>query len=41
MQINGQNYSELEESGEKSIHNFPKSFVRHGKVQALASDLFA
>ena len=27
--------------GEKSIHTFHKSFVRHGKVQALASGLFA
>ena len=27
--------------GEKSIHTFPKMFVRHGKVQALASGWFA
>ena len=27
--------------GEKSIHTFLKTFVRHGKVQALASGLFA
>ena len=26
---------------EKSIHTFRKTFVRHGKVQALASGLFA
>ena len=27
--------------GEKSIHTFPKTFVRHGRVQVLASGLFA
>ena len=29
----------VREIGEKSIHTFPKSFVRHGKVQAFALTL--
>ena len=45
MQINGQNYSELKESGKKVFIPFPKpkkpkQIMRHGKVQVLASGLF-
>ena len=41
MQINGQNHSKSKRNREESIHSFPKTFAKHGKVQALASGLFA